>query len=280
MITAGSVLLALAVQAGPALPAVSELLDCAREADITLVAVHRAGGFAPGIPENSVAGLRRSAELGAAFAEIDLRETADGHIVLMHDPMLERTTTGDGEVSAMTLAELRELHLLDAQGHRTRERIPTLDEAFAAAREYGLFLELDLKGIDPARAARLAVDAGMAAQSLIIVYDVPAATPVQAVSAEIGISLPFTDHYTVLDSELDFAPLVSWVGYGIPDARTEAFLTGQTVETAMHDFPGEADGTIDYALIDQLHVELLASDDPEAAVEAFGRWTLYCGLAD
>ncbi|WP_394693274.1 glycerophosphodiester phosphodiesterase family protein [Hyphobacterium sp.] len=275
-----SALLAFSLQAGPPLPPVSDLLDCAREADATLVAVHRAGGFAPGIPENSLAGLRRSAELGAAFAEIDLRETADGHIVLMHDSTLDRTTTGSGEVSAMTLAELSEIRLLDAQGRRTRERIPTLEDAFTTAREAGIYLELDLKGIDPARAAQLAVDAGMAQQSLIIVYDVALADPVQAVSTEIGISLPFTDHYTVLNSELDIDPLISWVGRGVPDARTEAFLTGQTIETAMHDFPGEAEGTIDYAFIDQMHVELLASDSPEAAVEAFGRWTLYCGIDD
>lgn len=272
----GLPLFVLALQSTPGLMPVSALLDCAREADVTLVAVHRGGGFEPGIAENSLSGLRRAAELGAAFAEIDLRETADGEIVLMHDTTLDRTTTGEGPVGDHTLENLRGFNLVDGEGHRTADRIPTLDEAFAVAREAGLYLELDLKGLSPARAAGLALEAGMASQSLIIVYDVEDAGSVQAVSTDIGISLPFTDRDVVLNSELQFSSLLAWAGHGLPDARTEAFLTGQGIETAIHDFPAEADGTIDYAFIDRMHIELLASDDPEAAIRVFGRWEAYC----
>lgn len=271
-----SVILAFALQTGPAMLPVADLLDCAREADATLVAVHRSGGFEPGIPENSLAGIRRAAELGAAFAEIDIRQTADGEYVLMHDATLDRTTTGEGDLNALTLTELRSLYLRDNGGRITVERIPTLMEALTLARESGIYLELDLKEMDPEQAARIVQGAGLAPYNLIIVYDVENAGPIQAVSTEIGISLPFTDHYEVLNSELDFSGLISWVGRGVPNARTEAFLTGQTIETAMHDFPGEADGTIDYAFIDQMHVELLASDNPSEAVEAFGHYALYC----
>lgn len=271
-----SLVLAFALQTGPAMLPVADLLDCAREADATLVAVHRAGGFAPGIPENSLAGIRRAAELGAAFAEIDIRQTADGEYVLMHDATLDRTTTGEGDLNALTLTELRSLYLRDNGGRITVERIPTFMEALTLARESGIYLELDLKEMDPEQAARIVQGAGLAPYNLIIVYDVENAGPIQAISTEIGISLPFTDHYEVLNSELDFSGLISWVGRGVPNARTEAFLTGQTIETAMHDFPGEADGTIDYAFIDQMHVELLASDNPSEAVEAFGHYALYC----
>lgn len=271
-------LLIAAFQASTPLPPVSELLDCAREADITLVAAHRAGGFAPGIPENSLAGFREAARLGAAFVEVDLMETSDGEIILMHDRTLDRTTTGEGEVADHTLAELRTLHLLDSAGRRTHERIPTLEDTFAAARELGIYIELDLKGIAPERAAWLVAEAGMETQTIIIVYDVADADPIQAISTDIGISLPFIDRNEVLNSDLDFDPLISWVGYGVPDARTEYFLSGQNIETAMHDFPGEREGTIDYAFIDERHIELLASDDPEAALAVFGRWDLYCPL--
>lgn len=262
--------------AGPDLPPVSALLDCARETDITLVAAHRAGGFASGVPENSLAGIRAAAELGAAFAEVDLRETADGEIVLMHDVTLDRTTTGTGAVSDYTLDQLRQFFVVDLNGTETGEPIPTLEDAFATAREAGIYLELDLKGISPERAAQIVRDANMSAHSIIIVYDADDAAPIQAVSREIGISLPFADRERVLNSELDFSPLVSWMGRGIPDARTEAFLTGQGIETAMHDFPGERDGTIDYAFIDAMHIELLASDDPAAAVEVLGSWRGVC----
>lgn len=274
--TLSTAILAAALQSGPAMLPVSDLLDCAREADATLVAAHRAGGFAPGIPENSLAGIRRAAEIGAAFAEIDIRQTADGEFVLMHDATLDRTTTGEGRLNALTLTELRRLNLRDNDGRITVERVPTLMEALNLARESGIYLELDLKEMDPEEAARIVHDAGLARYNLIIVYDVESAGPIQAISTDIGISLPFTDRYVVLNSELEFDPLISWVGRGVPNARTEAFLTGQTIETAMHDFPREADGTIDYAFIDQMHVELLASDNPAEAVEAFGHYSLYC----
>ncbi|GJL96444.1 MAG: glycerophosphoryl diester phosphodiesterase [Hyphobacterium sp.] len=273
---AGLSALFLGFQAEATLMPVADLLDCARKADATLVATHRAGGFAPGIPENSIAGIRRSAEMGAAFAEIDLRRTSDGEIVLMHDATLERTTTGTGEVSNRTLAEIRQFYLVDAAGRRTVDRIPTLSEAFAAAEAAGLYLELDLKGIAVEYAAQLAVDAGIEDRVVIIVNTTEDAAAIQSVSPHIGISIPFTDREVVLNSELDFGPLLAWAGYGIPDARTEAFLTGQQIETAMHDFPGEADGTVDYAFIDQMHVEVLASDNPEAALHVFGRWDAYC----
>jgi glycerophosphoryl diester phosphodiesterase len=266
----------LGLQSGPALMPVADLLDCAREADATLVAVHRAGGFAPGIAENSISGIQRAAEMGAAFAEIDLRLTADGELVLMHDATLERTTTGRGAVSDHTFAELRQYFLEDSGGRRTVDRIPTLSEAFAAAESTGLYLELDLKGVAPDYVARLLVEAGVADRVLIIVHNAEDAAAIQSVSTDIGISLPFTDRDVVLNSELDFGPLLAWAGYGIPDARTEAFLTGQQIETAMHDFPGEANGRIDYAFIDQMHVEVLASDNPEAAVAVFGPYWAYC----
>ncbi len=273
---AGLPLLVLALQSTPGLMTVSALLDCAREADVTLAAVHRGGGFEPGIPENSLSGLRRAAELGAAFAEIDLRETAEGEIVLMHDATLDRTTTGSGAVTELTLEDLQSHYLVDSEGHRTADRIPILAEAFEIARETGLYLELDPKGLSPARIAEIALAEGMAGQSIIIIHDVDEAGAIQTVSAEIGISLPFTDHYIVLNSELEFPSLLAWAGRGVPDARTEAFLTGLMIETAIHDFPAEADGTIDYAFIDQMHVEVLATDNPEAAIRVFGRRDAYC----
>jgi glycerophosphoryl diester phosphodiesterase len=46
--------------------------------------------------------------------EVDLRATADGEIVIMHDETVDRTTNGSGEVGEMTFAEIRSL---DAGGH-------------------------------------------------------------------------------------------------------------------------------------------------------------------
>ncbi len=60
-------------------------------------------------PENTIASIRRAAALGAAWVEVDVRLTADGRLVLMHDATLGRTTDGEGLVQEATLAEIAAL---------------------------------------------------------------------------------------------------------------------------------------------------------------------------
>lgn len=95
--------------------------------DQVIVVAHR--GDWRNAPENSLQGIQSCIDMGVDMVEIDVRETKDGHLVLMHDETVDRTTTGKGKVSALTLKELKELYLLDGIGHETPNRIPTLEEA-------------------------------------------------------------------------------------------------------------------------------------------------------
>lgn len=92
-------------------------------------------------PENTLRSIERAIDLGAELVEVDVQRTADGHLVLMHDKRVDRTTDGSGYVRDLTLAQIR---ALDAGGG---ERVPTLGEALAAARgRVGLVLELITPG--------------------------------------------------------------------------------------------------------------------------------------
>lgn len=95
-----------------------------------LVAVHR--GDWRGYAENSLEGIESAVNMGADIVEVDLRRTADGELVLMHDPKVDRTTTGKGAVSDLTLAELRKLRLRNGVMGRTPYTIPTLRELLTA----------------------------------------------------------------------------------------------------------------------------------------------------
>ena len=53
-------------------------------------------GMVSGFPESTLAACRQSISLGFSAIEIDLRATADGHIVVMHDETVDRTTNGTG----------------------------------------------------------------------------------------------------------------------------------------------------------------------------------------
>jgi glycerophosphoryl diester phosphodiesterase len=60
-------------------------------------------------PENTYAAFEEAAAQGAVYTETDIRQTADGELVLVHDPTLDRTSDGRGPVSSMALAEVRAL---------------------------------------------------------------------------------------------------------------------------------------------------------------------------
>jgi glycerophosphoryl diester phosphodiesterase len=107
-------------------------------------------------PENTLHAFTQAAALGVDVLEMDLRQTVDGEIVVLHDDTVDRTTDGQGRVGAMTLADVRRL---DA-GHRWtvdegrslpfRSRgigIPTLREVFAALPRSRVNLEIKDPGV-------------------------------------------------------------------------------------------------------------------------------------
>src|SRR5258708_10313732 len=103
-------------------------------------------GAAAHAPENTLAGLRRAKALGCSWVEFDVRLTGDGALVLCHDPLLDRTTSGSGLVSAKPLAAIREC---DAGSwfdpSFAGERVPTLDEGLSLAAELDLGANIEIK---------------------------------------------------------------------------------------------------------------------------------------
>lgn len=83
-------------------------------------------------PENSLTAFRHAVAVGADGVELDVELTRDGHLLVMHDDTLDRTSTCDGCVSAYLLAEAQQCALVDGRGAATDERPPTLAEVYAA----------------------------------------------------------------------------------------------------------------------------------------------------
>ena len=94
-------------------------------------------------------------EDGAEGLELDLQRTRDGHVVVLHDETVDRTTDGHGRVDTMTLEQLRGLDaghgFVDVGGERPFAgrglRVPTLEEVLE--RFPGTWMSLDLKQGDP-----------------------------------------------------------------------------------------------------------------------------------
>lgn len=91
------------------------------------VAAHR--GWPARYPENTMESFRAAAELGVDQIETDVRITADGELVCIHDATVDRTTDGSGRVDLLTLAELKALDAGIRKGEEFRGcRIPTFIE--------------------------------------------------------------------------------------------------------------------------------------------------------
>ena len=91
-----------------------------------LVVSHRADWR--NAPENSLQAIQNCIEMGVDMVEIDLNKTKDGHLIVMHDRTLNRTTTGKGNPGDYTLEELRRFYLKGGHGQKTRHKIPTFEE--------------------------------------------------------------------------------------------------------------------------------------------------------
>lgn len=127
---------------------------------IEIVCHRGANRFAP---ENTLAAARLSLEQGCHYVEVDVRETADGELVIIHDATLERTTNGSGTVANKTLAELRDLDAGSWFSPVYRgERIPTLTEMIALCQSYGAKMYIENKCADPQRIVALVEDMGFA----------------------------------------------------------------------------------------------------------------------
>ncbi len=91
-----------------------------------LVVAHR--GDWRNAPENSLLAFQNCIDMGADMVELDLKKTKDGHLVLMHDKTIDRTTNGKGQPSDYTLEELKKFKLRNGMGRVTFHTIPTLEE--------------------------------------------------------------------------------------------------------------------------------------------------------
>lgn len=104
-----------------------------------LVAAHRGGALL--WPENSLTAFRGALALGVDLLELDVHLTRDGEVVVMHDPMLERTTTGRGAVRDHAWAGLTRIALQGTAG----EPIPRLREVLELVRPSTVRLLVEIK---------------------------------------------------------------------------------------------------------------------------------------
>ncbi|MEZ9523496.1 glycerophosphodiester phosphodiesterase family protein [Enterovibrio norvegicus] len=113
-------------------------------------------GVAALAPENTLSGIRKAAECGLDWVEIDTQLSADGIPVIFHDDTVERCTDGNGKLETFNVSALKNL---DAgswfdKAH-SDERIPTLEETLAFCLDEGVSINLEIKIYRDAQVAPL-----------------------------------------------------------------------------------------------------------------------------
>ncbi|MCR3761179.1 glycerophosphodiester phosphodiesterase [Clostridium felsineum] len=107
----------------------------------TKIIAHRANYFNE--PENSVLGIKDCINYKVDYAEIDVQETKDGVVVLMHDKNLRRLTGLNKNVDELTYKKLKSLNLRRHFFRSTTEKIPTLQQAINQSRgKLNLIIEI------------------------------------------------------------------------------------------------------------------------------------------
>ena len=119
------------------------------------VIAHRGNSYQA--PENTLVSIDQAFQQGANFVEADIRLSKDGVPVLMHDPLLDRTTSGGGPVTNWKVSMLKTLDAGSWKGVRYKnEKIPTLAEAIRIMDGRGsLYLDIKVKGLAKAIASVL-----------------------------------------------------------------------------------------------------------------------------
>ncbi len=139
----------------------------------------------PSAPENSALALDHCARLGVDVMETDVRKSRDGHLVIMHDATVDRTTDGKGAVAQLTLVELKALHLLGNEGGpdaaSTDQTVLTLEEMLALAKGR-IVLNLDVKDAIYAEVVEMAVRLGAADRVIVKVSAGTGSAPLATVA--------------------------------------------------------------------------------------------------
>ena len=173
---------------------IQQLLRYPNQSNIAISA-HRGGGEYEGYPENCLASFEFITQQVMAIIECDVRSTADGVLVLLHDETLDRTTTGSGKVEEKTWEEIKNLKLLDNLGNETDYHIPTLQEAIKWAKGKAL-LSLDVKKKVAFEAVIAAVEETETQNFVnIITYTLEAAKIVHRLAPDLMISCTIRNEF-------------------------------------------------------------------------------------
>ncbi len=185
-----------------------------------IIIAHRgASGHAP---ENTHLSFEKAWHFGADMIELDVHETTDGHLVCIHDPTVDRTTNGTGEVSSLTLSEIQRLDAGMGQ------QIPLLEDVLKFSQgRIQVNIELKIAGVEE-RIANIVHNLGVTNDTIISSFLHLSLSVIKEISNRIRIAI-------LVQNEIENLPSYAHeIGaYAINPAKE---LTSTMLITNSHEF--------------------------------------------
>jgi glycerophosphoryl diester phosphodiesterase len=124
-----------------------------------VVIAHR--GYHIYVPGNTIAAYKQAIAIGADYVEVDLRETKDEHLVVMHDATVNRMTSGKGKVKNLTYKDIKGLKIHGImKGDHHIYHVPDFKQVLALCKGH-INIYLDFKDANVTKTWRLIKAAGM-----------------------------------------------------------------------------------------------------------------------
>jgi glycerophosphoryl diester phosphodiesterase len=246
------------------------------------IAAHRGGSLL--WPENSLLAFRNALALGADLLELDVHLTRDGEVVVIHDPTLERTSTGTGPVATARLADLAGARLRARDGTVIDEPVPTLAQVLDLLRPTPAELLLEIK-VDPARRPYAGIEEktlalldarGLRPRTVVMAFEPDTLRRVRTLDAGIRTTMLVSRsrverERAVASTVVGWATEVGATSLGVDHRVVDAPLVAAARQAGLRLAAWTVNTEADIRRMLDLGVDVVISDQPDLALRLAGR---------
>jgi len=148
-------------------------------------------------PENTIRSFKKALEIGVDAVELDVRQTKDNQLVIIHDADVKKTTNGKGLVKELTLNEIK------AFSTAKDEKIPTLEEALDFLdKKAKILIELKETGIED-KVLSLVRENGLQKNVIIVSFIEGALRKIKELDTEVETGLIYAKHKNPIKAALE-----------------------------------------------------------------------------
>ena len=235
------------------------------------ISVHRGGKALRNYPENCLETLQYVNDSISAIYEIDVAQTKDGQLVLMHDNSIDRTTNGSGLVKDLTYNELKNFNLVDDYDNVTAFKIPLFSDVLKWCKANTVIVTVDIKRSVSQDVVIKAIREAQAEDvSIIITYDVDQAKTAFELAPELLLSVSArndVEFERLLAAKIPTKNMLAFTGTRLSDVSLFERLHAEDIVCMLGtlgnlDKQAEAKGNALYNKWKALGVDIFATDRP------------------